>query len=79
MAIGAGRFDPELQMFADQPREPDLTHLQFLRWLGERGRLEHDPLGPAGGEYAGRARAEGLVTREARPRPPAPARPERPT
>jgi hypothetical protein len=39
------RYDPDLQMFADEPREVDLTHLRFLRWLAEHSRLEHDPAG----------------------------------
>ena len=46
------RYDSELQMFADQPREVDLAHLRFLRWLGERGRLEHATAGPPAGLYA---------------------------
>jgi hypothetical protein len=39
------RYDPDLQMFADEPREADLTHLRFLRWLAEHSRLEHGPAG----------------------------------
>jgi hypothetical protein len=44
-------YDPELQMFPDRPREPDLAHLQFLRWLAEQGRLEHPVVGLAAGTY----------------------------
>lgn len=46
------RYDPELQMFAQEPREPRLERLRFLRWLAERGQLEHAVYGPEGGEYA---------------------------
>ena len=45
-------YDSELQMFADPPRDVDLAHLRFLRWLSERGRLEHAPAGPPSGRYA---------------------------
>ena len=49
MILGASRYDPELQMFADPPRELDLDHLRFLRWLRENGRPEHRALdGPVG-------------------------------
>ena len=51
MNLGTSRYDAELQMFADQPREPDLTRLRFLRWLVEHGQLEHGPSGEPGGEY----------------------------
>ncbi len=52
MTAVSRRYDPEMQMFADEPRELDLARLGFLRWLAEHGRLEHDPAGPSGGEYA---------------------------
>lgn len=52
MRLQDARYDPDLQMFADSAREVDFAHLQFLRWLGERGRLEHRPLGASSGEYA---------------------------
>ena len=29
----------------------DPAILRFLRWLSERGRLEHTPVGPSGGAY----------------------------
>jgi hypothetical protein len=46
------RYDPELQMFVDTPREPDLAHLRFIRWLAEHGHMEHEVLGAPVGEYA---------------------------
>jgi hypothetical protein len=45
-------YDPELQMFVDGPREPDLARLCFLRWLVEHGKLEHGVAGIPGGPYA---------------------------
>jgi hypothetical protein len=45
-------FDPELQMFIEQPRGVDLAHLRFLRWLAEHGQLEHETAGPSVGEYS---------------------------
>ena len=44
-----GRYDSTLQMFVQEPRNLDLRRLTFLRWLGERGRLEHDIAGPSSG------------------------------
>ncbi len=35
-----GTYDPNLEMYTDPPREPDLARLAFLRWLVETGRLE---------------------------------------
>lgn len=46
-----GRYDTALQMFVEEPREPDLRRLTFLRWLVENNRLEHPAVGPAGGEF----------------------------
>jgi hypothetical protein len=40
MMTGVKRYDPELQMFVIEPREPDVGRLLFLRWLHERGQLE---------------------------------------
>jgi hypothetical protein len=37
-----GYYDPDLQMFTEQIREPDLAHLNFLRWLAARCQLEHE-------------------------------------
>jgi hypothetical protein len=45
-------YDATLQMFVQQPRAVDLARLRFLRWLAERGRLEHRPAGPSGGAFA---------------------------
>jgi hypothetical protein len=36
------RYDPELQMFTDEPREANLAHLRFLRWLAQHRRLRQD-------------------------------------
>jgi hypothetical protein len=47
-----GRYDSALQMFVEPPREPDLARLTFLRWLVERGRLDHGPAGAPSGEFA---------------------------
>ena len=47
-----GRYDAELQMFCPQVSEPDITRLQFLRWLAEQGKLEHEVSGPSEGRYA---------------------------
>lgn len=42
-------YDFELQMFVEEPREPDMARLAFLRWLGEHGLLEHEVFGPSSG------------------------------
>ena len=47
-----GRYDSALQMFVEEPRELDLRHLKFLRWLVERGRFDHGPAGAPSGELA---------------------------
>jgi hypothetical protein len=44
-----GRYDGELQMFVEAPREPSYEHLRFLRWLVEHGHLEHPVAGPPPG------------------------------
>ena len=46
------RYDPDLEMFVDPPREPDLARLTFLRWLVESGRLDDGPAGAPSGELA---------------------------
>jgi hypothetical protein len=51
MDLGGSHYDPSLQMFTAPPREPDLSRLRFLRWLGERGLLEHPPAGAPVGVY----------------------------
>ena len=45
-----GRYDSALQMFVEEPREPDVRRLAFLRWLIENRRLEHPVSGPASDE-----------------------------
>ena len=49
-----GPYDANLQMFVrvGEALEPNQETLDFLRWLAEQGRLEHDIVGPASGEYA---------------------------
>ena len=46
------RYDGTLQMFVEEMHEPDPRHLRFLRWLGERGMLEHAIVGPPSGDQA---------------------------
>jgi hypothetical protein len=45
-----GRYDSELQMFVEEPHEPDIRRLTFLRWLILNDRLEHPLIGPVAGE-----------------------------
>src|SRR5688572_24131870 len=49
---GHGRYDRELQMFVEEPREVKREHLRFLRWLMERRQLEHPVSGPPSGALA---------------------------
>lgn len=42
-------FDHDLSMYVEQPHAVDLHHVRFLRWLLERGRLEHQVAGPSSG------------------------------
>ncbi len=44
-------YDGSLQMFVEESREPNFTRLVFLRWLGERGLLEHEVSGPPSGPF----------------------------
>lgn len=46
------RYDSQIQMFIEQPKPVDTEHLRFLRWLGERGKLEHPVVGAPSGELA---------------------------
>lgn len=46
------RFDGDLEMFCDTESTVNVEYLAFLRWLVERGRLEHLPAGPPSGEFA---------------------------
>lgn len=48
----ATSYDRDLQMFREPSGEPDLGVLRFLRWLAERGELEHDVSGASSGELA---------------------------
>jgi hypothetical protein len=41
-----GAYDGALQMFVEPPRGADARTLRFLRWLAERGPLEHAVAGP---------------------------------
>ena len=70
MQTGTAQYDADLQMFVERPREPDPARLGFLRWLAERGRLEHAAAGTPAGEYAAGARPLGVaaITRRRRPR-----------
>lgn len=47
-----GRYDSDLQMFVETPRDAKHTHLHFFRWLVERDQLEHAVFGPPCGAYA---------------------------
>ena len=46
------RYDTSLQMFVEDGRAPDMQHLRFLRWLAERGWLEHGVVGAPSGELS---------------------------
>jgi hypothetical protein len=41
-----GQYDGDLQMLVEAPCEVNRAYLLFLRWLAERGRLEHAVAGP---------------------------------
>ena len=43
-------YDGDLQMFCDGVREPNRASLNFLRWLAEQGKLEHEVSGPPSGD-----------------------------
>lgn len=51
MAVPAN-YDAALQQFREQPKAIRLPHIQFLRYLADRGRLEHYPAGPPSGHVA---------------------------
>lgn len=60
MSRRLGKYDPELAMFvADEPRPLNLNHLEFLRYLGEQGQLEHRVEGPASGPLVTPTEASG--------------------
>jgi hypothetical protein len=48
----ATSYDRDLQMFREPSCEPDLGVLRFLRWLAERGELEHEVSGASSGDLA---------------------------
>jgi hypothetical protein len=50
--IGKHPYDASLQTFVHQPRGINVRRLRFLRWLAERGLLEHRPVGPSDGAFA---------------------------
>jgi hypothetical protein len=50
--IGKHTYDASLQMFVQQPRGINVGWLRFLRWLAERGLLEHRLVGPRDGAFA---------------------------
>ena len=52
------QYDGDLQMFRVAAHEPSREALQFLRWMAEQGKLEHEISGPPSGEYAGELVAE---------------------
>jgi hypothetical protein len=45
-------YDPDLEMFREIPPPVNSARLRFLRWLAERGHLEHRPAGPPSGAFA---------------------------
>jgi hypothetical protein len=61
MITGSKRYDPELQMFVSEPREPDLNRLLFLRWLHEQGRLGYPAPEAASSEQGLDARARQAI------------------
>ena len=58
-----GRYDGALQMFVEVPQDADTGHLRFLRWLAERGKLEH-PLAEVAGPAAPAPRTDSSGDRE---------------
>jgi hypothetical protein len=50
-----GPYDSALQMFVQTPQPIDMSRLTFMRWLAERGRLEHHIAGPSSGPLVGQA------------------------
>ena len=50
--VAIGRYDSDLQMFVEEPRDVARAHLHFFRWLVERRRLEHPVAGPPSGALA---------------------------
>jgi hypothetical protein len=50
MTPGGLKYDHDLHMLIVPPQPINLSYLKFLRYLGERGRLEHEIAGPVSGE-----------------------------
>jgi hypothetical protein len=50
----SGKYDYNLQMFVVEPQEINQKHLEFIRYLAERGQYDSPVLGPPEGEYATR-------------------------
>ena len=44
-----GKYDTALSMFVESKKRPRMTHVGFLRWLGERNMLEHRVAGAPSG------------------------------
>lgn len=45
-------YDAVLHQFREPQKVVRLTHVKFMRWLADRGRLEHYPAGPPSGHVA---------------------------
>ena len=45
-------------MFVEEPGDVDVVCLIFLRWLDEKGKLEHKMAGPSAGRFAGEPEIE---------------------
>jgi hypothetical protein len=45
-------YDGDLEMYRETERVINVAQLRFLRWLADRGRLEHPPSGPPSGPFA---------------------------
>lgn len=54
-------YDKDLQMFIEPSAELNVANLRFLRWLAERGKLEHEAYGEPSGPLAELADAMGLT------------------
>ncbi len=46
-----GRYDTDLQMFVEKPREVNMNHLRFMRDLMEKGKFGRQPIGVPKGEF----------------------------
>ena len=59
-------YDGDLHMLVEEPREAKREHLLFLRWLAERGQLEHSV---AGSTATGVGQTSWTAANESRPPP----------